>query len=356
MRPTINVNLGGLQFVFNDDAYRLMKEYLESLREAFTVQNLDASELTTDIENRCAEILDSEHDRFTYIVTEEDITALIDRIGKPEEIIDIEPIDYPHTSDTAGTSQCPYPEPPAFTPLRKRLYRIKAGAELGGVCGGIAAYCNWDPTYVRLATVVLAFLSVSTVAIAYLILWIVIPQAKTPLQEMELRGESPTLNNIGRTVKETFGYSSENNEKKQYAPYEKLNTPASSNTAASGVARAFSILAKIGLGIVAIVCSLTVIALVVAVIAGCIYGIVSMISDYTLPPGFIKSFTSLMCGTIVVTIPFCCVVWLIVNALFRPGRIRHIKPAWRLSLFIVWIIAILILIKLMKYFQFADTI
>ena len=74
MRPTLTVNLGGMQFTFNDNAYRLMSQYLQSLTDAFRAQGLDADELVNDIENRCAEILDETHDRATYIVTEGDIT------------------------------------------------------------------------------------------------------------------------------------------------------------------------------------------------------------------------------------------------------------------------------------------
>lgn len=88
MQPTINVNLGGLQFTLNDCAYRLMDEYLNSLAEVFRAQHLDAEELVADIEVRCAEILSTEHDRFHYIITEGDINALIDRMGRPEEIME----------------------------------------------------------------------------------------------------------------------------------------------------------------------------------------------------------------------------------------------------------------------------
>ena len=226
MRPTLTVNLGGMQFTFNDNAYRLMSQYLQSLTDAFRAQGLDADELVNDIENRCAEILDETHDRATYIVTEGDITSLIDRMGRPEEILGEQVTEGPDFEQVKVKETVVPPPyiPQAPQPLRKRLYRVKQGAELGGVCGGIAAYAGWDPTYVRIATVILAFLSASTVCIAYLVLWIVVPQAKTPLQEMELRGESPTLNNIGNTVKQAFGFNEKNGAAASApAPFEKLN-------------------------------------------------------------------------------------------------------------------------------------
>ncbi|MDE6443625.1 MAG: PspC domain-containing protein, partial [Muribaculaceae bacterium] len=75
---------------------------------------------------------------------------------------------------------------------------------LGGVCSGLAWYLNMDPTVVRLATVLLTILSVSTMGLAYLILWIVVPEARTPLERMQMMGEQPTMENIARTVTGSF--------------------------------------------------------------------------------------------------------------------------------------------------------
>jgi phage shock protein PspC (stress-responsive transcriptional regulator) len=48
---------------------------------------------------------------------------------------------------------------------------------LGGVCGGLANWLGWSPTWVRLLYVIVSILSVAFPgAIAYVILWIVMPQ------------------------------------------------------------------------------------------------------------------------------------------------------------------------------------
>lgn len=352
MRPTITVNLGGLLFTFNDNAYRLMSEYLQSLTDAFRAQGLDADELTWDIESRCAEILSDLYDRSTYIVTEGDITMLIDRMGRPEEIIDVEVTENPgQTRINASAPEVPPTNiPTSPQPLRKRLYRIKQGAELGGVCGGIAAYCNWDPSYVRLATVVLAFLSVSTVCIAYIVLWIVIPQAKTPLQDMELRGESPTLNNIGKTVKQAFGYGEERSETPKYTPYEKLNDEVRepNRKAASGVAKFFSFIAKILLGIFGFACALIVLILLVTAIGGTIWGVWQLFYHHDLPPYFFDKVAIIACSCVIIGLPLTVVVWLIIRALFGLKLQSKISPAWRLSLFIIWTVTMLLSIKLVR--------
>ena len=355
MQPTINVNLGGLQFTLNDCAYRLMDEYLNSLAEVFRAQHLDAEELVADIEVRCAEILSSEHDRFHYIITEGDINALIDRMGRPEEIMEEQ------VTESAGYENINVKEtfvkPPVYPmpnqPLRKRLYRIRQGAELGGVCGGIAEYCGWDPTYVRIATIILAFLSASTIASAYLILWIVIPQAKTPLQEMELRGESPTLNNIGNTVKQAFGFGSNKKDSKNSAcevQFEKL-TPDTGKKNVKRTNRFFSGLMKVLMALAGLIFILITAGLVVIFITYFCYGIIEFFNTHNTPINFGFYLSVLGLGCLVVGIPLSFCVYLISGALFRPNRDRRMKPAWRLALFIVWTIAVILCVKVSRFYQ-----
>jgi phage shock protein C len=58
------------------------------------------------------------------------------------------------------------------------LYRSQRNRILGGVCGGIAEWLGWSPTWVRVLYVVVSVLSVAFPgAIAYVILWLVIPTA-----------------------------------------------------------------------------------------------------------------------------------------------------------------------------------
>lgn len=57
------------------------------------------------------------------------------------------------------------------------LYRSRRNRILGGVCGGLANWLGWSPTWVRFLYVLVSILSVAFPgAIAYVILWIVMPQ------------------------------------------------------------------------------------------------------------------------------------------------------------------------------------
>ncbi len=57
----------------------------------------------------------------------------------------------------------------------KRLYRSRRDRMIGGVCGGLAEYLDTDPTIIRLAFALSILLGGAGV-IAYLIMWIVIPE------------------------------------------------------------------------------------------------------------------------------------------------------------------------------------
>lgn len=59
----------------------------------------------------------------------------------------------------------------------KKLYRIKKGRILGGVCTGIGEYFDIDPVLVRLIWVVLT-LFYGIGLLAYIIAWIIIPEKK----------------------------------------------------------------------------------------------------------------------------------------------------------------------------------
>lgn len=208
MKQTYNINLGGYPFIIDDDAYALVKNYLDTLSHAFEVSE-DDNELLTDIENRMAEhfLMDTGHGK--QIITFRMAEIVIARLGKPEEFIEAEILEDSQSGveeETIKISSTPPPfeshEPKAT--VRHRLYRDPRGRILGGVCSGIASYLDIDVIWVRLAVVASFFLSASFSFLAYFILWAIVPEARTPLQYMELEGERPTLSNIGKTVTDAF--------------------------------------------------------------------------------------------------------------------------------------------------------
>src|SRR5688572_12116890 len=110
----------------------------------------------------------------------------------------------------------------------KRLFRNPEGRIIGGVCAGLAAYFNKSTSLIRgifLAPILLNILInilnnfgprgdfnffpniifgslTSTFIIAYIILWIVLPEARSPYEKMEMRGEKVDVNTIKQNVQE----------------------------------------------------------------------------------------------------------------------------------------------------------
>ena len=59
----------------------------------------------------------------------------------------------------------------------KRLYRSRKDRIVGGVCGGLAAHIDVDPSLIRLVWIVVTLISLGTGLIVYLAAWIIIPES-----------------------------------------------------------------------------------------------------------------------------------------------------------------------------------
>jgi phage shock protein PspC (stress-responsive transcriptional regulator) len=87
--------------------------------------------------------------------------------------------------------------------LPRRLYRIYDGAMISGVCNGIAAYVNVDPTLVRLAFVLLTVAGGAGVVI-YAVMAIVVPEAQSPEEKAAASGMPSTAQEFIRRAKEGY--------------------------------------------------------------------------------------------------------------------------------------------------------
>ncbi|MBD5289616.1 MAG: PspC domain-containing protein [Bacteroides sp.] len=209
MIQTLNINLGGRLFVIDSNAYDMLHEYTETLRHVF-IDRANDPEVVSDIESRLSELLsESIVSTGKPSVDLNMVSEAIQRVGRPEDFLELETEE--HTlpdGEKIETINGEIKEEPALSApaveTRKRFFRDPQDKMIGGVCSGLAAYFHTDPTWIRIAMVILAFCSMSTVAIIYLILCCVVPEARTPLERMQMSGETPTLNNIARSVTDLF--------------------------------------------------------------------------------------------------------------------------------------------------------
>lgn len=201
MKKTLTVNLGGTVFHIDEDAYQLLDKYLSNLRIHFKKEE-GSEEIMNDFEMRISELF-TERVRLGYeVITVVEVEDVIKRMGKPEELFEEEAAEGKSAhAENAGAKQ-------RYT-VSKRLYRNPDDRIIGGVAGGLAAYMGWEANAIRVALFILMFFYGVTIPI-YLLLWLIIPEAKTAAEKLRMRGESVTVENIGKTVTDGFEKVSEN--------------------------------------------------------------------------------------------------------------------------------------------------
>lgn len=188
MNKLIQVNIGGIIFQIDEHAFKKLDAYLSSIKRKYA-PGVDGDEIVKDIEARIAEIFTEKFRGTNAAIMENDVDEIISIMGKPEDF-------ETETSDQkTGANQTEEPR------RATRFYRDKENNVLGGVCAGFAAKFNIDALWIRLAFLV-AFFFAGTGLLLYIILWIIIPEAKTTAEKLEMHGEKVNIDNIEKTVKE----------------------------------------------------------------------------------------------------------------------------------------------------------
>jgi phage shock protein PspC (stress-responsive transcriptional regulator) len=187
MKLTVSINLGGYSFNIDEDAYAELKMYLRNLELHFAGEE-SAAEILSDIETRMSELFRTKITGYKQVINIEDVNQVISVLGTPEDI-----------SDTDG----PTSREKFSSPGYHRMYRDPDNRVIGGVCSGMGAYWNIDPVIVRIIFIALA-LAGGIGVMVYLILYIVLPEAKTTAQKIEMKGEPVNIHNIREAVKKEF--------------------------------------------------------------------------------------------------------------------------------------------------------
>jgi phage shock protein PspC (stress-responsive transcriptional regulator) len=187
MKITVSISLGGYSFHIDEDAFAELKMYLKNLEMHFASEE-SSSEILSDIEARLAELFRSRITGYKQVINIDDVRQAISVMGTPEDI-----------SDNETTSA----REKFATPGYHRMYRDTEHRMIGGVCAGIGAYWDIDPLIVRIIFLALTFAG-GIGALIYLILYIVLPEARTTAQKIEMKGEPVNIHNIKESVKKEF--------------------------------------------------------------------------------------------------------------------------------------------------------
>lgn len=192
MNKTININLAGIVFALDEDAFVVMNQYLERVKASFAGTE-GKEEIIADIESRMAELLQAKLNKAKQVINLNDVNEVRTQMGDPEDIMNEVGADEPTQDSKKRTDD------PIFT-APKRIFRDPDDKVLGGVSSGLAAYFGLDPVWVRLIFVILLFSGVGVVP--YIILWMVIPEAKTTADRLQMKGKPVNLSTIEKTIRE----------------------------------------------------------------------------------------------------------------------------------------------------------
>ncbi len=178
MQRIIQINIAGRVISIEENAYSLLNDYITALEQQFAGEEGN-DEIIQDIEYRIAELFSIAMQNGTAAINKADVQKVIDTLGPAHEI----------GGDDTGKSSATRHLPVLYTRAKqeeyerkqygyRRIYRDSNDKMIGGVCSGLAHYFDIDPTIVRLIAIIL-LLGFGIGGLAYIIAWIVIPQARS---------------------------------------------------------------------------------------------------------------------------------------------------------------------------------
>lgn len=244
MNKTVTINLGGIVFHIDEDAYQKLSRYFDAIKRSLT-NSSGQDEIIKDIEMRISELLGEKLLSDKHVIGLKEIDEVIAVMGQPEDyIIEEEP-----------------KSEPAYQTYKKskKLYRDKDKGMIGGVAAGLSHYLGIDVVWIRVI-LLLFFAGFGTGILAYIILWIATPEAITTSEKLEMTGEPVTISSIEKKVREEFDSVSEKIKNVDYDKYgNQIKTGAEKfgNSLSEIISNIFKVFAKF-LGVILIISGVTV--------------------------------------------------------------------------------------------------
>ncbi len=212
MNKTVNINLGGMFFHIDEDAYLKLTRYFDAIKRSLN-NSSGQDEIIKDIEMRVSELLSEKQKSEKHVVGLKDVDEVITVMGQPEDYR-IEDEENPNQSyNNYGARK------------HKKLYRDKEKGLIGGVATGLSHYFGIDAVWIKIIFLIFVFAGFGTGILAYFVLWIVTPEAVTTTEKLEMTGEPVTISNIEKKVREEIDSLS---DKFKNADYDKMGNQVKS--------------------------------------------------------------------------------------------------------------------------------
>ena len=318
MKKTLTINLSGIVFNIDEDAYEILNEYLRKLEVQFSDE--DGQEIMRDIEARLAELFGNTlKSGNKNVVTINDVNSVIEQLGTAEEIGGENKNFTFDDKETDKESRKRY----------RKFYRDADNKILGGVASGLAAYLGLETTITRLILLLLAITVLGWLIPIYLLVWLIAPEATTTAQKLEMQGIEPSIENI-----------------KSYLNSEQLRESASRIGSRLGeIVKWLFRIAAIIVGLFFAFIGVVVIGALTIALIGIITGMSNIIFGGILPIASTNAtmITFIVSTLIALLIPIVSIILATIRLIRRDNTPR--KSAWGWMWFIVWIIASIVSIN-----------
>ena len=194
MNKTISISLAGFSFIIEEQAYEKLNKYLQALRNS--LEKDEADEVMYDIEIRIAEIFRENLDK-REVVNSDDVEKVIAQIGTPEAI--------EGQSEENAEQEIPQEK------TKKELFRDMKRGKIAGVCAGLAQYFGMDISLMRIIWILVFIFTVGFVSVvAYVILWIVLPEAETASDFLKMQGKPINFDSLKEAGQRVSSFYNEN--------------------------------------------------------------------------------------------------------------------------------------------------
>ncbi|MBX6333825.1 PspC domain-containing protein [Candidatus Saccharibacteria bacterium] len=231
MNEITKIHLGRQPFTISVDAYKTLEEYLRAIKRRMG----DTDEAMEEVEARMAELLTERGISGDKVVLPKDVAYLKEQLGEPGDFGEGAAEEVPQES----------------VAVPKRLFRDTENAMIAGVAAGLGKYFGIDPVWVRLAFIALVFAGASGILL-YIILWLIVPEAKTASERLQMQGKPVTIEALKEVV-------------------ERADVKGAAERATNTVGKAVNTVLKVLLAIVGVAVITGAIAMLAAVVAAGIY-------------------------------------------------------------------------------------
>ncbi len=347
MNKTININLGGLFFHIDETAYQKLNRYLNAIRKSLSDDPQGRDEIIKDIESRISELLSEKIIDERQVVSEADIDDIVEIMGQPEDYnVDEELFNEPTYTRKSRAS--------------KKLYRDGNDKFLGGVASGTAHYVGIEPIWSRIIWLIFAF-GTGIGLFVYILLWILLPEAKTTSEKLEMEGEKVNIDNIEKKIREEFSAVSDRvkegandvSDKIKSADYKKYKGKAKSglqeflDTLGNILLVLLKVFAKFIGALIIFISAITLLVLIIGAFSWGSLEALGFSEDFTnLPPQFFTGtfpyWVIVILGFFAFAIPF--IVLFMLGLKILSNNAKSFGKVTGLTLLAIWILSILGLI------------